>query len=61
MYKFSWRFYLLWTAPIAGTIANLYFMEQKVGIANWPIGGKKQYSTLLCSLLSLWQADEVEP
>ena len=55
MYNFSWRFYLLWTAPIAGTIANLYFMEQKMGIANWPIGGKKQYSTLL------WQADEVEP
>ena len=54
MYKFSWRFYLLWTA-VAGTIANLYFMEQKMGIANWPIGGKRQYSTLL------WQADEVEP
>ena len=26
-----------------GTIANIYLAEKKLGIANWPIEGKKQY------------------
>ena len=41
MYKFSWCFFLLWTAQFAPTIANIYLAEKKLGIANWSIEGKK--------------------
>ena len=41
MYTFSLRFFLLWTAPSLGTIANIYLAETKLGIAKWPIEGKK--------------------
>ena len=40
-------FSLSWTALFVGTIANIYLAEKKIGIASWPIEGKKQYFTLL--------------
>ena len=40
-------FSLAWTALFVGTIAKIYLTEKKIGIASWPIEGKKQYFTLL--------------
>ena len=41
MYKFSGRFFLLWTGLVAGIIVNVYFIE-KMGIGNWPTEVKKK-------------------
>ena len=41
MYKFCLSFFLLRTALFVGTIANIYLVEKKLGIANWPTEGKK--------------------
>ena len=42
MYKFSLRFFLLWTALFVGTIEKVYFAEKQLEIANWLIEGKKK-------------------
>ena len=46
MYKF-----INGAALFVGTIANIYLAEKKLGIANWPIEGKKrpQHFSLLFS------------
>ena len=39
-YIFFFKFFLY---SFVGTIANIYLAEKNLGIANWPIEGKKQY------------------
>ena len=41
MYKFSLSLLLFWTALFVGIIADIYLAEKILGIANWPIEGKK--------------------
>ena len=51
-------FFLLWTALFVGTNVNIY-LPKKLGIANWPIKGKKQYFMLFCSWWRKCQTNEL--